>query len=100
MKRKLIAALAAVAVCMPVGAYAASLQQQVGDLQNQIDTIKLTPISRGDTGALGAIGAAGAMGATIATDAAVADCPPGAAGAGAAKSRFVIPRAQYYGAHR
>ncbi len=94
MKRKLIAALAAVAACMPVGAYAASLQQQVGDLQNQIDTIKITPGPRGDTGAMGATGT------MIATDATVADCPPGAAGASAAESRFVIPQAQYYRAHR
>ena len=47
MNRKLVAALAAMAVCLPGAAHAASLQSQINDLQAQIDAIELNPGPQG-----------------------------------------------------
>ena len=67
MNAKLVAALAAIAVCVPIAAEAASqfdeLQSQIDDLQAQINAIVLIPGPQGETGPEGPTGPAGAAGA-------------------------------------
>ena len=67
------AVLAAIAVSMPVAAYAASLQSQIDALQAQIDTIELLVGPPGPPGPPGPAGPAGADGT---------EGPAGADGAG------------------
>jgi len=64
MKRKWVAALAAIAVCWPVASFAASLQSQLDALQAQINAIQLIPGPQGPTGATGSQGPQGAPGAS------------------------------------
>ena len=62
MKRKLVAALAAIAVCLPGASYAASIQSQIDALQAQIDAIDLIPGPPGPAGPEGPAGAEGPTG--------------------------------------
>jgi len=66
MKRKLVAALAAVAFCLPGAAFAASIQSQIDALQAQIDAIQPIPGPEGPAGPAGG-GSGGAFQLTVST---------------------------------
>ena len=62
MKRKLVAALTAIAVCLPGAVYAASIQSQIDDLQAQIDALEPTQGPQGEAGPQGETGPQGPAG--------------------------------------
>ena len=66
MKRKLVAALAAVAFCLPGAAFAASIQSQIDALQAQIDAIQPIPGPEGPAGPAGG-GSGGVFQLTVST---------------------------------
>ena len=62
MKGKLVAALTAIAVCLPGAAYAASIQSQIDNLQAQINALGPTQGPQGETGPQGPAGPEGPTG--------------------------------------
>jgi hypothetical protein len=80
IKKKIVVAL--LILCIPITAYSQGyaqglpfqdLQNQINNLQQQINNIKLLPGPKGDTGATGATGPPGPKGDTGATGATGAD---------------------------